>query len=77
MQIKLHDGTARAVYSDQFRPLFEVLGTMQVSRASDVDYYPTTGEWVAVLRSTGDIIARGRNREEVIKAEVAYIDARL
>lgn len=63
-----------AVYSDKWRPFLESLGALQVTRASEVEFDSTTGEWVAVLRQTGKEIARGRDRAQVIAEEVQYIE---
>jgi hypothetical protein len=49
---------------------------LEVSRASNVEYNHITQEWEATVPS-GEIIARGKNRDEVIKREVAVITARL
>jgi hypothetical protein len=78
--IKLSGGQAKAVYDDRFRPLLEALGIMQVERASEVEYDPGSGDWIATLKSgpeAGREIARGKNRADVIAQEVAYLEERL
>lgn len=76
-QIRIKDGIATAVWDDRFRPILEALGTMDVKRASEVEYDPATGDWVARLASTGEEIARGKDRGEVIATEVRYLEERL
>ena len=70
-------GQAHGVYDDRWRAILEALGPMQVTRASEVEYEPGTGDWVATLPGTTTEIARGRNRGAVIAAEVAYLEGRL
>ena len=70
-------GQAHGVYDDRWRPILEALGAMHVVRASEVEFEPGTGDWVATLPGTTTEIARGRNRGAVIAAEVAYLEARL
>lgn len=74
MLIRLAAGEVRAVYSDTWRPLLEALGSLEITRASDVEYDASTGEWYAVHRATGKEIARGRNREQVIREEVRWLE---
>lgn len=80
-RIHIENGIATAVYDDRFRPLLEALGRMQVRRASEVEYDAVSGDWVArrIVNGvvTDDVMARGPNREQVIKDEVAYLEARL
>ncbi|MBI4474385.1 MAG: hypothetical protein HY646_17070 [Acidobacteria bacterium] len=71
------DGVVRAIWDDRFRPLLEALGTMTVQRSSEVEFDELTGDWVAKLVGTGEEIARGKNRNEVIAQEVKYLEARL
>lgn len=67
-------GAATAVYDDRWLPILEALGSVEIRRATDVEWDPTTREWVATHRETGREIARGRNRAEVIHAEVAWLE---
>lgn len=76
-KLVIRDGLAVGVYSDRWRPILEALGAMQVTRASEVEYEPESGDWVATLPGTTTEIARGRNRADVIAAEVAYLEDRL
>lgn len=68
---------ATAVYDDRWLPILEALGPVEIRRATDVEWDPTTQEWVATHRDTGREIARGRNRAKVIHAEVAWLEERL
>jgi hypothetical protein len=74
MVIKINSSCAQAVYDDRLRPILEALGTMHISRATDVEFEPQTGDWVARLRSTGQEIARSKSRAECIRAEVQYLN---
>lgn len=71
------DGVVRGVYDDRFKSIFEALGVVKIERASNVEYDHATSEWVATLVSTGEEIARGKDRSKVIEQEVAYLEARL
>jgi len=75
-KIVISGGLASCVYDDRFRPLLEALGTMKVNRASTVEFNPIAGDWFAMTDSHG-IIARGKNRNEVIAAEVAWLESRM
>ena len=73
----LPDGTVRHVYSDSARRLDERLGKPVINRASNVEFNHETGNWEARIPETNELIASGRNREQVIKDEVAVIESRL
>lgn len=75
-KILIKDGKAHAVYDDRLRPLFESLGLMKVSRASSVEFNAVSGDWVAKAPD-GMVIAWGKKRDEVIQAEVEWLEARL
>jgi len=68
------DGHAIAVYSDAVP--FETLGRITaMPRASRVEWDATVQEWVARDVRTGEIVARGRSRETVLRDEYAhYVD---
>lgn len=74
-KIVIQDGKASCVYDDRFRPLLEALGVMEVERASEVEFNPNSRKWEATLLATGETIASGTNRNDVITAEVAYLEA--
>ena len=71
-RINISRGQVTCVYDDRFLPLLEALGTLHVIRATDVEYY--YGEWIATLRATGEIIARGSSRDEVVTAEIKWLE---
>lgn len=71
-RIGISGGQVTCVYDDRFLPLLEALGTLQVTRATDVEF--EDGEWVARLCSTGDVITRGLSRNEVITQEVKWLE---
>lgn len=73
--LKISGGTAKAVYDDKWRPILEALGVMQVARASEVEFEPESGDWVATQAGTGKEIGRGKNRADVIRQEVDYLEA--
>ena len=64
----------RGVYDDKYRALYENLGALKVTRASNVEF--EDGDWVARLPD-GTEIARGKDRGQAIKDEVSYLEARL
>ena len=65
------DGHAIAVYSDTVP--FEALGRITaMPRASRVEWDATVQEWVARDVRAGEIVARGRSRETVLRDEHAY-----
>lgn len=74
-KIVVRGGEAHAVYDDRYRCIFEALGKMEVSRASEVDYYK--GVWIARLVSSGEVVAVGTDRRAVIASEVEYLESRL
>jgi hypothetical protein len=75
--ITISRGSVSCVYDDRFRPLLEALGTMDVRRASEVEFNPTTREWEATLLATGEVISRGTNRNDVITEEVRWLEANM
>ena len=76
-RIHVHAGRASGVYDDRLAPIYRALGTLHVERATDVEYDPTTQEWVATYRPTRQVIARHANRAAVIRAEVAWLEQNL
>lgn len=76
MATKIHisGGEVNCVYDDRFRPILEALGVSDIKRATDVEYNQATKEWEAKLFSTGQIIAHGPNRNDVIAAEVKWLE---
>ncbi len=74
-KIVVRDGIASGVYDDRWRWLFEAIGgKLDVRRATEVEYDEASGEWVATLLADGKVIARGRDRSQVIQEEVAYLE---
>lgn len=71
------DGTVEGVYNDQFRPIYEALGVLQVNRASEVEFEESSGDWVAHRVGTGVEIGRGKSRGDVIAQEIAYLEKEL
>jgi hypothetical protein len=63
-----------AVYNDKLPAL--ALGPMEVKRASNVEFNHDAQEWEA-RTPAGELIARGTNRDAVIKEEVRVIESRL
>jgi hypothetical protein len=76
VKIKIdQQGQVHAVYSDKLRGLG--LGELHVERASDVEFNHESDEWEARVRTTGELIAHGPNRDDVIKEEVRVLESRL
>lgn len=75
-KISIGAGVATGVYDDRLRPIFEALGVLSVKRASEVEYEEETGDWVARLLMDGREIGRGKNRADVIKQEVEFLEGR-
>ena len=68
------EGDVVAVYSDKNQA--DKLGTSTITRASSVEFNNTTKEWEATL-PCGEIIAKGKSRDQVIRDEIAYLEQRL
>ena len=62
------------MYDDRLLPLLEALGTLEIVRASNVEYNPLSKIWEAERITTGQIIASGSNRNEVITQEVKWLE---
>lgn len=75
-KIAIHGSKVACVYSDKFMPLLQALGDVVIQRASEVEYDNSSKKWVAFHRS-GEQIASGVNREDVIKQEVRWLEERL
>jgi len=73
--IRIVNGEARCVYSDAALPFLKALGVVRAERATDVEWDEEAGEWIARLRSSGEVIAHGESRAQVIREEVAYLEA--
>jgi hypothetical protein len=71
-KIVVRSGVAAGVYDDRWLPMFEALGCVEVARASVVEY--EGGLWVARLPGSGEVIASGRIRSEVLRAEIEYLE---
>lgn len=67
---------AHGVYDDRFFCIFQALSaaTPMVKRATEVEFDHESGEWVAAHLASGEIIARGANRSEVIRQEVEWLE---
>jgi len=68
-------GAIRAVYDDRWHSILAAIGRPVIERASEVEYDADAQEWVATYRATGEVIARGPNRAEVIASEVRWIES--
>jgi hypothetical protein len=73
-KIHINGGKVEAVYDDRFLPLFQALGTMTVTRATEVEFDHASGEWIATHIATKQVIARGTNRSQVIQDEVKWLE---
>ena len=73
-QARVNGGEVTMVYDDRFRCLLEAVGTLTVERATEVEFDDATQQWVAMHLASGQIIARGKNRNQVIAQEVAWLE---
>ena len=65
------DGTARSLYSDALN-IFDH-GKATVCRVTDVEFDNDTQDWVATIIKTGQEIARGKSRENVLEIEAIVV----
>ena len=72
-KIFVRGSAVRCVYDDRFLPLLEALGDLAIERASSVEYDCISGEWFA-MHISGQIIARGKNRNDVIAQEIKWLE---
>lgn len=70
-------GGVVSVYDDRWRSILETLGPLTIQRATEVEFEPTSGQWVATHLATGQVIGRGRNRADVISQEVTWLEGKL
>lgn len=82
MQLRIEpDGTIRGLYSDALVDL--IPGTLEVTRASNVEFNLATQEWEARLaqpigpHDAGWLIASRKTRAEALAEEVRYINSNL
>ncbi len=69
------DGDIVAVYNDKIPA--NKLGTSVITRASNVEFNHNTNLWEARLPDAANtLIASGPLRDDVIRQEVAYLEAR-
>ena len=74
---RVRGGELHMVYDDRWHSLFAALGTVTIERASEVEYDHEAREWVATHHATGEVIARGVHRNEVIASEVRWLEAKI
>ena len=70
----LPDGTITSVYRDD---VFDKNGKLLVRRVTNVEFDNEQQKWVAKLVKTGEIIATGDRRDDVLKEEVKIIQEML
>ena len=74
----LPDGTITSIYHDDiFDRDGKLIGKMMVNRVTDVEFDNEKQQWVARLIKTGEIIATGEKREEVLKEEARIVQEML
>lgn len=66
----LPDGTVESIYHDE---IFGNMDGLDVERVTDVEFDKESQEWVAKLVATGEEIARGKLRENVLADEVRIV----
>lgn len=75
--IKVQQGIAISVYDDRLRPIYQALGIQEITRASNVEWEAEKSAWVARDPQSGDIIAYGPDRAEVIRLEVMALESKI
>lgn len=73
-RIAIHGSKVACVFDDKFLPLLEALGTLEIVRASNVEYNPLSKTWEAERVGTKEIIASGPKRNDVITEEVNWLE---
>ena len=72
------DGTVRGLYSDELADALRGVGPVTVERASQVEYDNGLGGWtVQVEVEPRPLVGTFRRRDEALRWERAYLDARL
>lgn len=74
---KIQGGGIESVYDDRFFPLLKALGSVEVRRATNVEFDEAAQEWVATHLESGRVIGRGSNRSEVIRQEVDWLERKM
>ena len=72
---RIHGTALTAVYDDRWHGILAALGSVEIQRASEVEYNNVTQEWEAKNLATGEIIAHGPNRNAVITQEIAWLES--
>lgn len=70
------DGTTRLIYSDEFMPAMEALGTVRIARASHVEprLNIAAGGWIADMSPVGGPeLGPFTLRQEALDAEVEWL----
>jgi hypothetical protein len=73
-KIAIRGSKVACVYDDRFIPLLQALGTLEIVRASNVEYNPFSKTWEAEHLDTTKIIASGPNRNDVITKEIKWLE---
>lgn len=76
-KITVSGGVVNCVYDDRFTPILEALGIANIHRATKVEFNNETQLWEATHLKTNQVIATGKNRNEVISAEVKWLEEKL
>lgn len=77
-RLVIKDGKIQSIYSDALRPILRELGKLEIKRASHVEPNEN-GEWVADMSPVEFGVKLGpfELREDALKAEVEWLQARL
>lgn len=74
----LPDGTISSIYHDDvFDGDGNLIGKMIIDRVTDVEFDNENQQWVAKLIKTGEIIATGKKREDVLNEEARIVQEML
>lgn len=72
------NGAVHYAGDDSMNPVMDKLaGSVEVKRATNVEFNPDTKYWEARACKDNELIARDRSREEVLKVEHEYVQQNL
>ena len=72
------DGTVEAHLTDEVENIFQLkdVGSLRIARVTSVEWDHDRELWSARLLSTGEEIACGSRRKQVLRDEAIYVESR-